>query len=95
MGVVNVTPDSFSDGGQFLDHGNDAAQLLVDRYRLGAGARGLPTDVDPVGAQLDRRPPVRDGHCVVEELATVGERVGGDVDDAHDQALGGLHEPGS
>ncbi|WP_035033761.1 dihydropteroate synthase [Caulobacter sp. AP07] len=33
MGVVNVTPDSFSDGGQFLDHGAALAQarrLIAD-----------------------------------------------------------------
>src|SRR5262245_36530829 len=28
MGIVNVTPDSFSDGGQFLDHGAAVAHAL-------------------------------------------------------------------
>ncbi|NQT51504.1 dihydropteroate synthase, partial [bacterium] len=28
MGIVNVTPDSFSDGGQFLDHAAAVAQGL-------------------------------------------------------------------
>jgi dihydropteroate synthase len=28
MGIVNVTPDSFSDGGQFLDHGATVAHAL-------------------------------------------------------------------
>ena len=27
MGIVNVTPDSFSDGGQFLDHGAAVAHV--------------------------------------------------------------------
>ena len=49
MGVVNVTPDSFSDGGAFLD----PAELLVGRDGVGAGARRLPADVDNRGALLD------------------------------------------
>lgn len=36
MGIVNCTPDSFSDGGRFLDHG--AAVAEAERH-LGAGAR--------------------------------------------------------
>ncbi|MDZ4827893.1 MAG: dihydropteroate synthase, partial [Actinomycetota bacterium] len=35
MGVVNVTPDSFSDGGRFLDSG---AAIAHGRALAGAGA---------------------------------------------------------
>jgi dihydropteroate synthase len=38
MGIVNVTPDSFSDGGQFLDSGKAIAQGL--RSAEGIGFRG-------------------------------------------------------
>ena len=41
MGIVNVTPDSFSDGGQFLDHGS----AVACGCRLAAeGADILPPD---------------------------------------------------
>ena len=35
MGIVNVTPDSFSDGGQFFDH-NSAVALGEELARQGA-----------------------------------------------------------
>src|SRR2546423_15433995 len=61
MGVINVTPDSFSDGGQYLDH--DAAI-----------ARGLEivaegADVIDVGGESTR--PGSDGVSVDEELRRV------------------------
>ena len=46
MGVVNVTPDSFSDGGDFLDHANAIAQGTA---LLDAGA-----DILDVGGELTR-----------------------------------------
>ena len=36
MGVVNVTPDSFSDGGQFFDHAAAVAQA-EELLRAGRG----------------------------------------------------------
>src|SRR5690348_8340301 len=55
MGVVNVTPDSFSDGGQFLDSGRAAAHALrlveegADILDIGGestrpGAAGVPLE---------------------------------------------------
>jgi dihydropteroate synthase len=34
MGVVNVTPDSFSDGGRFFDSANDPARAIAHAQRL-------------------------------------------------------------
>lgn len=64
MGVLNVTPDSFSDGGLFLDPDKAAAQALAmqragaDIIDVGAesarpGARGIPAS-----EELDRLLPV-------------------------------------
>ena len=55
MGIVNVTPDSFSDGGQFLDpdaavaHGNELAEHGADVLDVGGestrpGAAPVPAD---------------------------------------------------
>ena len=70
--------------GEALDDRDDAAQLLLGGHRRGAGARGLAADVDDRGALLDEPARVADGRRVVVERAAVGERVGRDVDHAHD-----------
>src|SRR5438128_2202417 len=59
MGVVNVTPDSFSDGGQFLEMGHAAEHAL---RLLGEGADILdiggestrPGKKEPVSAQMEQ-----------------------------------------
>jgi len=67
MGVVNVTPDSFSDGGRFLDpkaaidRGNALIQEGADILDIGAessrpGARGVSAD-----EELSRLMPVLEG----------------------------------
>lgn len=61
MGVVNVTPDSFSDGGCYLDH---AAAIARGRRLIGEGA-----DIIDVGGESTR--PGADPVPVEEELARV------------------------
>ena len=51
---------------------------------LGAGPGGLATDVEDVSALGDELAAVRDGGGRLEPLAAVAERVGGHVDDPHD-----------
>jgi len=72
MGVLNVTPDSFSDGGQYLDREHAVAhglQLLSDgadiidvggeSTRPGARVQGdPPAQVTPAGISPAERPPV-------------------------------------
>ena len=74
MGIVNVTPDSFSDGGQFLDPARAVAQSLqlvadgADLLDIGGestrpGATPVSADeelrrVIPVIAEVARRTPV-------------------------------------
>ena len=69
MGVVNVTPDSFSDGGRYLDpeaavaHGLQLAAEGADLLDVGGeSTRPGATDV-PEAVELDRVLPV------IEELA--------------------------
>jgi dihydropteroate synthase len=67
MGVVNVTPDSFSDGGEFLDaaravaHGRDLLAEGADI--LDVGGESTRPGADPVGAdeELRRVLPVLEG----------------------------------
>ena len=72
MGIVNVTPDSFSDGGQYSTHG----QALAHAQRLieegadildigGESTRPGAADV-PLAAELDRVVPL------IESLASAG-----------------------
>jgi len=72
MGVVNVTPDSFSDGGKYLDP-DDAIRHGLSLFDAGA-------DIVDVGGESTR--PGSDGVSAEEELRRVVpvlERLGGDV----------------
>jgi len=59
MGVVNVTPDSFSDGGDFLDHANAIAQgtTLMDAGAaiLDVGGESTRPGADPVSPEEEIR----------------------------------------
>jgi dihydropteroate synthase len=61
MGVVNVTPDSFSDGGQFFDH--DAA--VAQGVRLAEEG----ADIIDIGGESTR--PFSDGVSVADEIERV------------------------
>ena len=60
MGVVNVTPDSFSDGGRFLDpesavrHGIELAQAGADLLDVGGESTRPGSDAVPVDEEIDR-----------------------------------------
>ena len=75
MGVVNVTPDSFSDGGLFLeaDAAVDHALSLAAEGAaiLDVGGESTRPGAEPVGAEEERRRVVP----VVERLASAGLRV--------------------
>ncbi|GAB4245994.1 MAG: dihydropteroate synthase [Candidatus Methylacidiphilales bacterium] len=64
MGVVNVTPDSFSDGGRYLDHDQavkHAVRLLdqgADVIDIGGESTRPGADPVPVDVELDRVLPV-------------------------------------
>src|SRR4051812_38597070 len=59
MGVVNVTPDSFSDGGRFLDAGDAVAQgerLAAEGAEiLDVGGESTRPGADPVPAEEELR----------------------------------------
>jgi dihydropteroate synthase len=75
MGIVNVTPDSFSDGGQFLDpeaaveHGLELAAEGAVILDVGGASTRPGAEPVPVAAELERAVPV------VERLAAKGQRV--------------------
>jgi dihydropteroate synthase len=75
MGVINVTPDSFSDGGQYLDAGK-AIRHGIELADQGAeildiGGESTRPGADPVGAdeQLRRVLPVIEGLAVARPQA--------------------------
>jgi dihydropteroate synthase len=75
MGIVNVTPDSFSDGGQFLDpeaavqHGLELAAEGASILDVGGASTRPGAEPVPVADELERAVPV------VERLAAEGQRV--------------------
>ena len=75
MGVINVTPDSFSDGGQFLDHataiahGRASVELGADWIDVGGESTRPRAEPVPVDEELRRVVPV------VEALAADGVAV--------------------
>ena len=78
MGIVNVTPDSFSDGGSYLDAGRAVAhalQLVAEGATiLDIGGESTRPGADPVpeAVELERVLPVieglRDAGCEAEHL---------------------------
>jgi dihydropteroate synthase len=72
MGVLNVTPDSFSDGGRFLDHAaaiDHGLRLVADGARwVDVGGESTRPGADPVPADEELRRVVP----VVEALAGAG-----------------------
>jgi dihydropteroate synthase len=79
MGVLNVTPDSFSDGGLYLDveaavaHGEELAREGAALVDVGGESTRPGAEPVPVGTELDRLVPV------VERLATGGTVVSVDT----------------
>jgi dihydropteroate synthase len=75
MGVVNVTPDSFSDGGRYLDraaavaHGRELAAQGADIVDVGGESTRPGADPVPAADELGRVLPV------VEGLVEAGVRV--------------------
>ncbi len=67
-----------------LDDGHDAVDLFLPSHRWRAGARGLPADVDDSGTFGHHALGVPQRSVAGEEAAAVGERIGGDVEYAHD-----------
>lgn len=79
MGIVNVTPDSFSDGGKFdsseaaVAHGRTLAAQGADLVDVGGESTRPGAAEIPVGTEMDRILPV------VQQLSTEGIRVSVDT----------------
>jgi dihydropteroate synthase len=84
MGVVNVTPDSFSDGGRFLDpdaavvHG--LSLVAAGAGVLDVGGESTRPGAEPVGDDEELRRVVPVVRRLVDELATSGVPVPVSVD---------------
>src|SRR6266851_3709683 len=82
-GTARVDGDDGVALGQALDDRQDALQFLIRCGRPRAGARGLATDIDDVGALRNKTQAIVDGLRGVEVLSAVGEGIGCDVQDRH------------
>ncbi|MFQ6128439.1 MAG: dihydropteroate synthase [Thermoplasmata archaeon] len=75
MGVVNVTPDSFSDGGKFLDaeravaHAKQLVEDGADIIDIGGESTRPGSDPIPAKEELQRIAPVVDG--VIDEISVL------------------------
>ena len=82
MGIVNVTPDSFSDGGLYLDadaalaHGRELAAAGADVLDVGGESTRPGADAVPAAEELRRVRPV------VEALSAAGHTVSIDTSKA-------------
>src|SRR3954469_14025948 len=88
MGIVNVTPDSFSDGGLYLDAGaaiEHGRQLVAEGADIvdvgGEPTRPGPEPVSapPGGEPVDEAEELRRVLPVIEQLASDGARVSVDT----------------
>lgn len=70
-----------------FEDGQEAGLLFGRRELGGAGAGGFSADVENVCAAIEQVEAVLDGGVEAEELAAIGEAVGRDVEDAHDEGL--------
>ena len=98
MAGINGDPDrSVHDLGQVgeaFEHRDHPRQLLVDSHGLGARARRLPAHVQDGRPLGNHGATVRDGHDGILEATAVGEGVGRDVQNAHDQTPATFHGRG-
>jgi dihydropteroate synthase len=79
MGVVNVTPDSFSDGGRYLDR-DDAVAHGVAMWRLGADLVDVGGESTRPGAsRVDAETEIARVVPVITELAAAGVAVSVDT----------------
>ena len=80
MGVVNVTPDSFSDGGQFLEPGAAIAQGLrlhaegADIVDVGGESTRPGADPTPADAEIRRVAPVIEALAARDILVSIDSR---------------------
>lgn len=93
MGIVNVTPDSFSDGGDFLDHANAIAQgtALLDAGAdiLDVGGESTRPGADPVSPEEEIQRVVP----VVRHFAGIGAKVS--IDTRHAAVMAAALEAGA
>lgn len=93
MGIVNVTPDSFSDGGDFLDHANAIAQgaalLNAGADILDIGGESTRPGADPVSPEEEIRRVVP----VVRHFAQTGAKVS--IDTRHAAVMAAALEAGA
>ena len=70
--------------GERTHDGQDAARLFVGVYRTKPGSRRLAAHIDDIRPRVEHRDAMGDRRLGIEVLTTVAERIGRDVEHAHD-----------
>ncbi|MDT4852212.1 hypothetical protein FQZ97_864360 [compost metagenome] len=79
--------------GDGLDHWRDTLQLLGRRHRAGSRPSRLTADVDQGRASGHHLGGMAQRRVASIEATAVGERIGGDIEDAHHVWLGQIKNP--
>lgn len=82
-GLVGVDGQRHAEPGGVAQHRQHAGQFVLERDRVRTRAAGFPADVEDVGPLLDQPLAMAQRGGRGGMLPAVGERVRGDVDDAH------------
>ena len=86
LGLGRVDGDRYGTlGGEPLDDRADAPEFFVEWDGLVTGARRFTADINEISPLVDERERVLDGARGVGIQATIRERVGRHVQDAHDE----------
>src|SRR5207245_12549 len=70
-------------GGQRTDYPTDPAPLLIRSHGIRSGSSRLTAHVDDIGPVFHHLETMTEGLFRIEVAPTVGERIGGDVEDPH------------
>ena len=82
-GVTRVDAHADALGRKCAHHVEHAGELLLGAHRRGAGTRRLPADVDDAGALLHHAAGMGERFVQTLMRSPVGERIGRNVQDAH------------
>src|SRR2546426_12836174 len=84
LGLHRVDGKRYVDfGDQVTDYRTDPAPLFIRSHRIRSGSSRLTAHVEDIGPVFHHLEPMAEGLIRIEVAPTVGERIGGDVEDPH------------
>src|SRR2546425_873566 len=84
LGLHRVDGKRYVDfGDQVTDYRTDPAPLFIRSHRIRSGSSRLTAHVEDIGPVFHHLETMTEGLIRIEVAPTVGERIGGDVEDPH------------